>query len=148
MDLIDITEWASSEIKTITLSQICVDAPYDVQVREFVPMEGDMLESTWLSGPFVKRHRMPMYALVSMESAASTLKWLTQKYVGKYIVQTIGNLDLLIWTTYFFAFQYQTKAKVGFLSPLAICNLYSLLEADYPRKSPDRGLPEVLGRLS
>ncbi|KAL2821114.1 hypothetical protein BJX63DRAFT_418148 [Aspergillus granulosus] len=111
MDLIDITEWASSEIKTITLSQICVDAPYDVQVREFVPMEGDMLESTWKSGSFVKRHRMPMYALVSMESAATTLKWLTQKYVGNYIVQTIGNLDLLIWTTYFFAFQYQTKAK-------------------------------------
>ncbi|KAL2836367.1 hypothetical protein BJY01DRAFT_59075 [Aspergillus pseudoustus] len=111
MDLIDITEWASSETKTITLSQICVDAPYDVEVREFVPMEGDMLESTWVSGSFVKRHRMPMYALVSMESAATTLKWLTQKYVGKYIVQTIGNLDLLIWTTYFFAFEYQTKAK-------------------------------------
>ncbi|KAL2866698.1 uncharacterized protein BJX67DRAFT_124028 [Aspergillus lucknowensis] len=111
MDLIDITDWASHEVKTITLSQICVNAPYNVQVREFVPMEGDMLESTWRSGPFVRRHRMPMYALVDMESTATTLKSLTERYVGQYIVETVGNLDSLIWTTYFFAFRYQKKAK-------------------------------------
>ncbi|KAL4919312.1 hypothetical protein BDW62DRAFT_216989 [Aspergillus aurantiobrunneus] len=111
MDLIDITDWASSETKTITLSQIHVDAPYEVQVRKFVPTEGDMLETAWLSGHYVKRHRMPQYALADMEGAAKVLKWLTSKYVGQYIVATTGHLDLLIWDTYYFAFRYQAKAK-------------------------------------
>ncbi|KAL4787661.1 hypothetical protein BJX76DRAFT_345352 [Aspergillus varians] len=111
MDLIDITDWASSEIKTITLSQIHVDAPYNVQVREFVPIEGDMLESTWVSGQYVRRHKMPHYALADMESAAKVLKWLTSRYVGQYMVKTVGTLDQLIWDTYFFAFRYQAKAN-------------------------------------
>ena len=117
MDLIDITEWASSEVKTITLSQIHVNAPYNVQVRKFIPAEGDMLESTWVSGSCIRRHRMPQYALASMESAAEVLKWLTSKYVGQYILGTVGNLDRLIWDTYFFAFRYQAKANVSSVLP-------------------------------
>ncbi|KAL3437898.1 hypothetical protein BDV09DRAFT_161242 [Aspergillus tetrazonus] len=111
MEIVDITDWASSEIKTITLSQVHVDAPYDVQVRKFIPKEGDMLETTWTSGPYVRRHPMPQYALADMEGAAKTLKWLTANYVGAYIKYEVGNLDLLIWRTYYFAFLYQQKAK-------------------------------------
>ncbi|KAL3471565.1 hypothetical protein BJX99DRAFT_266617 [Aspergillus californicus] len=111
MDLIDITDWASSEVKTITLSQIYVNAPYNVEVRRIVPMEGDMLELTWVSGHRVRRHRMPEYALADMEGAARTLRWLTSNHVGQYILGTVGELDLLVWTTYFFAFRYQAKAK-------------------------------------
>ncbi|KAL4911528.1 hypothetical protein BDW74DRAFT_143075 [Aspergillus multicolor] len=111
MEIVDITDWASSEIKTITLSQIHVDAPYNVQVRKFIPIEGDMLESTWSSGHYVRRHPMPQYALADMEGAAETLKWLTANYVGAYIKYEVGNLDLLIWRTYYFAFTYQQKAK-------------------------------------
>ncbi|KAL4933686.1 uncharacterized protein BDV17DRAFT_65363 [Aspergillus undulatus] len=111
MDLIDITDWASSEIKTITLCQNNAEAPYTVQVREFVPLEGDMLELTWVSGHYVKRHKMPQYALADMESAARALNWLTSVYVGQYIVGTVGNLDDLIWQTYRFAFRYQAKGK-------------------------------------
>ncbi|KAL4941730.1 hypothetical protein BDV06DRAFT_212435 [Aspergillus oleicola] len=111
MDLIDITDWASSEIKTITLCQNNAEAPYEVQVREFVPLEGDMLELTWDSGHGVRRHKMPQYALADMESAAKALKWLTSTYVVQYIVGTVGNLDDLIWQTYYFAFRYQAKGK-------------------------------------
>ncbi|KAL5336518.1 hypothetical protein BJX70DRAFT_280610 [Aspergillus crustosus] len=111
MDLINITDWASPEVKTITVSQIYVKAPYNVQVRKFIPAEGDMLDLTWASGPYVRRHRMPQYALADMEGAAETLQWLTSNYVGRYIKDTVGELDLLVWTTYFFAFRYQAKAK-------------------------------------
>ncbi|KAL2826070.1 hypothetical protein BDW59DRAFT_67050 [Aspergillus cavernicola] len=111
MEVIDITEWASPEVKTITLSQIYVNAPYNVQVRRIVPMEGDMLDMTWVSGRFIRRQRMPEYALADMEGAANTLKWLTSNHVGQYILGTVGHLDLLIWTTYFFAFRHQAKAK-------------------------------------
>ncbi|KAL4953331.1 hypothetical protein BDW69DRAFT_194945 [Aspergillus filifer] len=117
MDVIDITNWASSEIKTITLCQNNAEAPYEVQVREFVPFEGDMLELTWVSGNRVRSHKMPQYALVDMESAAKSLKWLTSTYVVQYIVGTVGNLDELIWQTYYFAFRYQAKGKHAMQPP-------------------------------
>lgn len=122
MDLVNITNWASSEVKTIKISQIHVDAPYEVQVREFVPVEGDLLETTWVSGYQVRRHKTPQYALADMQSAATTLEWLTATYVCYYIVNTVGFSSELIWQTYRYAFQYQAKAKVSVVSPLIMCN--------------------------
>jgi hypothetical protein len=147
MELINITDWASPEIKTITVSQIYVKAPYNVQVRKFIPAEGDMLDLTWASGPYVRRHRMPQYALADMEGAAETLQWLTSNYVGRYIKDTVGELDLLIWTTYFFAFRYQAKAKVSAVLPPGLCNPCLVSGAAPTRKGPDCGLPEILGWL-
>ncbi|KKK23873.1 hypothetical protein AOCH_002910, partial [Aspergillus ochraceoroseus] len=111
MDIVNITDWGSTETKTITLSQIYLDAPYTVSVRQFVPVEGDMLEFKWMSGSVVRHHRVPAYALADMEEAAKTLVDFTSYYIPHYILQTVGRLDLLIWGTYYFAFHYQKKAK-------------------------------------
>lgn len=66
MELIDITKWASEETKTIVISQIFLDAPYQVRVKEFAPVRGDMLEEQWNSGSVVKSHKIPRYALDDM----------------------------------------------------------------------------------
>ncbi len=42
MNIVDIQGWASADIKTIYLSQIFLNASYPVQVREFIPTEGDL----------------------------------------------------------------------------------------------------------
>ena len=73
MDLVNITAWVSTNTKTIQLSQIFVDAPYQVEVKEFIPVDGDMLEDRWTSGGVTRSHPIPRYALANMEKTAQTL---------------------------------------------------------------------------
>lgn len=47
LDMVDINTWASTEVKRICLSQVYLDAPYKLEVRQFQPVEGDMLEEKW-----------------------------------------------------------------------------------------------------
>ncbi|KAI1489816.1 hypothetical protein F5X96DRAFT_591589 [Biscogniauxia mediterranea] len=111
MDLVDITDWASSEVKTILISQIFLDAPYEVEVREFVPVEGDMVDAVWKSGSVVKRQRAPLYALNSMEKTARMLEKFIDANVATYINGVAGSLNPLFWQTYQFAFRYIGEAK-------------------------------------
>ncbi|KAI0602176.1 hypothetical protein F4775DRAFT_588403 [Biscogniauxia sp. FL1348] len=111
MDLIDITNWASSEVKTILISQIFLDAPYEVEVREFVPVEGDMVDAVWRSGSVVKRQRAPLYALSDMEKTAKMLEQFIDANVATYINAVTERLHPLFWQTYKFAFRYIGEAK-------------------------------------
>lgn len=74
MDLVDITTWASTGSRTIRLSQIFVDALYQVELKELFPVEGDMLEDRWTSESVTKSHSIPRYALANMEETANMLQ--------------------------------------------------------------------------
>lgn len=114
MDLVDIRNWASPETKTIIISQIYLDAPYPVQVREFQPVEGDRLEEKWVSNGVMRSHKIPSYALTDMEKTATMLRVLIERNVGTYLNGTVGLADELVWKTYSFAFSYCRSAKVSF----------------------------------
>jgi hypothetical protein len=113
MDLVDIKDWASPEVRKISLCQIYLDgeAPYEVEVKRFIPKEGDMLEEKWVSNGVVRTHRIPPYALCSMEKSAHVLLRFIEQNVAKYIARTVGNMDDLIWRTYHFAFKHFENAK-------------------------------------
>ncbi|KAI1506264.1 hypothetical protein F5X99DRAFT_415506 [Biscogniauxia marginata] len=111
MDLVDITDWASNEVKTVVISQIFLDAPYEVEVREFIPVEGDMLEAVWKSGSVVKRQQIPHYALSDMKKTAIMLEQFIDANIATYISGVAYNMDVLFWKTYKFAFQYIGEAK-------------------------------------
>ncbi|KAL8381019.1 hypothetical protein RB595_005355 [Gaeumannomyces hyphopodioides] len=112
MDLVDIDTWASPQTRTILVSQIFLNAPYPVEVREFVPVEGDMLEEMWTSGDsVVKRHAIPRYAICDMGKTATALEAFIDKSIGIYIYGAIFKLDMLLWTTYMFAFGHIGRAK-------------------------------------
>ncbi|AEO71828.1 uncharacterized protein THITE_2031104, partial [Thermothielavioides terrestris NRRL 8126] len=117
MDLVDVDTWASSEVRRIRLSQIYLDAPYEVEVREFVPVEGDMLEEKWTSNGVTRSHRIPRYALADMEKSAAVLQAFIQDNIARYICGTVGQSDELIWQTYFFAFRHAHSARVGIYTP-------------------------------
>jgi hypothetical protein len=114
MDLVDIKTWASNEVRLISLSQIYLNAPYSVEVREFEPVEGDMLEEKWTTNGIIKTHRIPPYALADMEKSAAVMQAFIQDSIATYICGTVENSDLLIWQTYVFAFADHAKnAKVS-----------------------------------
>ncbi|KAK5449838.1 hypothetical protein LTS15_008410 [Exophiala xenobiotica] len=103
MDIVDITTWRSREVKTIQISQIFLDAPYSVEVREFEPVDGDMLEEKWMSGSEVKIHSIPRYALANMGKTAEMLVQYINNNVARYIngvfLKNTGHS--LLWHTLF-----------------------------------------------
>lgn len=113
MDIVDISDWASDEIKTITISQVYLNAPWTVQVREFVPVDGDLLERRWTSHGVTKSHRIPRYGLADMNETAKMMQWWIDKNIHVYIAGTIKDTDTFFWDTYVAAFRHPNKAKVS-----------------------------------
>ena len=120
MDLVDITGWRSHETKTIEVTQTFLYAPYPIEVREFIPLEGDMLEEKWTDGAVMKSHRIPPYALADMEKTAQTMRSFLDRSIITYVKGTIGNLDALLRTTYQMAIVYSQEAPVSRVSNLLL----------------------------
>lgn len=112
MDLVDIVDWASDELRIIDLTQVIVNAPYSVVVRKFVPQDGDMLEEEWSKDGRAQKHAIPPYALANMQSTALMLEgWMTSQ-VWCYVLGIVFHLDFFIWSTYMEAFRYAGNAQV------------------------------------
>ena len=107
MDPEDITEWASTEIKIIEVTQGFSE------VREFIPVEGDLLEESWNSGGIVKRHKCPPYAVANVEKAAQDLRQFIDDNISAYIIGAVGQSDILLWSTYYMAFKQSKEAPVS-----------------------------------
>jgi hypothetical protein len=112
MELVNISDWASDEIKTITISQIFLDAPYDVKVRKFIPQEGDMIEDSWFQNGRMKKYAVPCYALFDLEETAAMLEGFIDRNISKYITGTVSRSDPLILDTYVAAFKHYGEAQV------------------------------------
>ena len=113
MDLVDITDWRSEEIKTIEVTQIFLHAPYSIEVREFIPLEGDMLEEKWTDGDVTKSHRIPPYTLADMKKTAQAMRCFLDRSIISYVKGTVGSLDDLLLSTYQMAIVYSLKAPVS-----------------------------------
>ncbi|KAK0708520.1 hypothetical protein B0H67DRAFT_496689 [Lasiosphaeris hirsuta] len=115
MDIIDIpaSDWASSEIVRIVVSPNHLDAPFEFSVREFIPVEGDMLEEQWMTATGKKRVPIPRYALADMHQTANEMKNYVERNVWKFIGVTVGSLDQLLFETYTMAFRYIGQANTA-----------------------------------
>ena len=114
MDLVDIQDWADAEVKTVTISQIFLDAPYDVRVRKFIPQAGDMIEDAYCLNGKMRKYRIPQYALASLEETATMFQNFIEVNVGRYINGAIGQdkCHPVIWTTYLMAFRHLRDVRV------------------------------------
>jgi len=118
MEIKEITEWASSEIKTIRITQGFHCTPhelacYELEVREFKPVDGDVLEKVWDDKGVVKSHKIPPYGLVNMKKAACVLQKFVERCIGVYIKGIVGESDHLLWNTYVMAFRQSEEAQVS-----------------------------------
>lgn len=112
MDLIDIQDWADEKAKTITISQIFLDAPYQVKVRKFIPQPGDMLKDVWCQNGVKKEYNIPCYALADLVETATMLEEFIDRNITTYINGAIGGSNELIWETYMMAFKHSHEARV------------------------------------
>ena len=120
MDIVDIPSsgWASDETRTIVLSPIHADAPFQIRVREFIPVEGDLLEEQWMTATGLQRISLPKYAVADMQEAAGDLKTFIEKNVWNFINASVQKLDPLFWETYYMAFRHIGNAQVWPVSRL------------------------------
>ncbi len=114
MDIIDIptSDWASSEVRTIIVSPNHFEAPLEFRVREFIPVDGDLLEEQWVTPTGKQRVPVPRYAVADMHETAQMMKGYIERNVWKFIAETVGPLDQLLWETYTMAFRHIGLAKV------------------------------------
>ncbi|KAJ3544754.1 hypothetical protein NM208_g2887 [Fusarium decemcellulare] len=107
MDLVDITDWASSEIRTIEISLDILHAPSQIKVRKFIPLPGDLLDETWVKDGETIVYRLPTYAIANMNEAADSIAQMVEREASNYLWNTVGSLerDSLIWETYLAAFR-------------------------------------------
>ena len=72
--LVDIPTWASSDKKTIQTTEGYGSRTVTLEVREFVPIEGDVLHRHWWAASVKKEVLMPPYALAHVDAATQAYK--------------------------------------------------------------------------
>jgi hypothetical protein len=138
MDLVDITEWASEETKTIELTQVFLHAPFKLEVREFVPKEGDMLFELWQDGDTTHTHPIPPYAMVSLQKTTEMYREFIDKKIATYINGAINPLDDFFFQTYIQAFKHRLETKVSFFD-----ELQRVIQLTYSSSDPKGGKAHI-----
>ncbi|KAM3546690.1 hypothetical protein ARSEF1564_000523 [Beauveria bassiana] len=104
-----IDTWASPEIKTIRISEGYSDSVVELQVRQFVPMEGDKLDRTWDYNGEKKSVRIPPFALIDTKKARQAFARHIDASVDdtlKNVIKTVeGTLGKWMRVTYLEAFR-------------------------------------------
>lgn len=114
MKIAEIEDWRSSEIKTIKLTQDVCGATYDLQVREFVPVEGDSLFRGWKTKGIEKKHACTPFAIANMTQTGLQIAAFAEHNIEKFIEYYIDKDDKLMWNTYCMAYHYSRSTKVRF----------------------------------
>ncbi|KAK5654757.1 hypothetical protein OQA88_7082 [Cercophora sp. LCS_1] len=113
MDMVNIAEdgWASPEVRIIEVSPNHIYAPFKFRVREFVPVDGDLLEEQWTTAHGKQTIALPRYAVVDMHETATEMKEYIERNISNFIAVTVGHLDQLLWETYTTAFRHIGTAR-------------------------------------
>jgi hypothetical protein len=112
MELVDIRDWASKRIKTITITQDIDGEFYDLEVRKFIPREGDSLERKWKTDGVEQSFKCAPYAITDMKEAGRTLAQFADRTLGSSICYYIDEDDKLLRNTYSMAYRYSEFTEV------------------------------------
>jgi hypothetical protein len=120
----EISQWKSSIAKTIFLTQNLCDRALEVQVKEFVPLPGDVLEREWAdrqAGMMVKKKRpVPRYAIADMKATSFVIQQYVDKSVELLVRSLLCNSGPLIFRTYLMALKLSGTAEVSAWSLLIV----------------------------
>ncbi len=97
----DIGNWASSEVKTILVTEGYTGHHVQLQVRKFIPQEGDRLERSWVADDGqIKSVKIPPYALVNQDAAKVAYESYIKKGLVECFKRLLGPGEELLWQTY------------------------------------------------
>ncbi|KAF2183196.1 hypothetical protein K469DRAFT_584113 [Zopfia rhizophila CBS 207.26] len=111
MEVVDIRDWASKDIKTITITQDVGGTSYKLKVRRFKPIEGDSLERKWKTDGVEQSFKCAPYGIADMKEAGRTLAEFAERTLGTAISFYIDETDVLLRSTYSMAYRYSRFAE-------------------------------------
>ena len=109
MRMADVMEWESPEIKFIEVSHGFCQDPIKLEVRKFVPEDGDVLERKWVDGQVRKTKRVEPYAIVNMARAAQEVRRYIYENVYPCLKTFLEDHDRLVRETYLLAYKQSTR---------------------------------------
>ena len=113
MAIIEIAEWQSADVKEVAITQGVGGACYNIQVREFIPKEGDSLARHWCNYGVSHSYECAPYAIANMHETAQELVQFVNHNVVAAIEYYIDETDQLIRNTYVMAQRYSAIAPVS-----------------------------------
>ncbi|PGG95439.1 hypothetical protein AJ79_10054, partial [Helicocarpus griseus UAMH5409] len=113
MTLKDITDWASTEVRTIYVKSDVCPAPLKLSVRKFVPIPKDSLHKGWMDGKVKRFKKTTPYAIVNMASAAEAMRAYINAHVFECMNFFLQGRDKLIIETYSFAREHMLRMPEG-----------------------------------
>lgn len=116
MEISDIRDWDSTEIKTIAITQDVGGKFYSLEVRKFIPVEGDALERKWKASGVDQTFKCAPYAIADMTDAGRRLSHFADRTLESTICHYIDETNTLLRSTYHMAYRYSIFAKVAALS--------------------------------
>jgi hypothetical protein len=117
MELLDIQNWASPTIKTVTITQDVFDSRYPLKVKRFIPEKGDAIERRWKTNGVEQSFKCEPYAIADMAEAGQTLSQFADDSLEPSIRFYIGGTNNLLSQTYSMAYKYSSIAEVCYLKP-------------------------------
>jgi hypothetical protein len=106
MEIGNITTWASSEVKTIYVTQDVAGLSYPLRVRMFVPEPGDSLRRTWNTKGMPMYYQCQNYAIEDMEQTGRDGVKFVDSSIAGFIDHYIDKSDPLLHQTYLMALRY------------------------------------------
>jgi hypothetical protein len=110
----NITQWASSDLKKIQVTQDYGPTTLSFIVREFAPVKGDMLNRQWSDGGVTKSVAIPNYAIVDMAAALQVHRDFVVSQGAQLFKSTLDYNDRLLWDTYDAAIWFSNESKVRY----------------------------------
>lgn len=120
MEMVDIKDWRSPDIKTIRVTQDILGTSWDFKVREFIPVEGDSLERRWKTDGVQQTFPCAPYGIADVTEAGRTLVNFADKTLGTSICYYIDETDKLLRNTYLMAYRYSQYAEVIYENPASV----------------------------
>lgn len=88
---------------------------YELEVREFIPMERDLMGKFWTTDGVRKAVKMTPYAIIDLEKAAVARIRYVNDNVGAYVDGTIDKEDVLMRNTVEEALRHAKEAQVSLI---------------------------------
>jgi len=116
MEIVDIHQWASRDIRTINITQHVAHLRggwirYPIKVRRFLPRPGDSLARRWKVNGIEESYDCAEYGMADMGETATVMEKVVDGTLWDAINFYVGKEDKLLRNTYMMAHRYSQSAQ-------------------------------------